>query len=135
MIIVGIPRFDSKVVEDGDCLLWSASQNHQGYGKFWWQGKTITAHRFAYIQLVGPVPDGLQLDHTCHQRRCVNPEHLHCVTPKENIANGLHHAAQRTHCPRGHPYSHRNVNGDRCCRACNALTARLRRRHHDNSRN
>jgi len=130
-VLVGIERFDSKVVADGDCLIWTAGKSGSGYGVFDWKRRSVSAHRFAYTMIVGPIPEGLQVDHLCHRRLCVNPAHLRCVTAKENIANAPNHSAQRTHCPRGHKYSHRNINGDRCCAICARKAAtryRARRR-------
>lgn len=73
---------------EGGCWLWTASLTHNGYGKFWVDGAVVRAHRWIYEQLVGPIPDGLHLDHVhergCRSRRCVNPAHLEPVTNEEN---------------------------------------------------
>lgn len=70
----------------GGCWLWTATVNHAGYGRFCigGRGNTGLAHRVVYEFLVGPVPEGLQLDHSCNVRRCVNPKHLEPVTAAEN---------------------------------------------------
>jgi hypothetical protein len=97
------------------------------------------AHRVAYEALIGPIPDGLQLDHLCRNRACVNPLHTEPVTQIENIRRGeagVPSGSQqraKTHCPQGHPYSQGNTyirkNGHRMCRTCNAAAQRrLRRR-------
>lgn len=82
-------RFWPKVerVEDG-CWLWTASLTGDGYGRISLGGKfgpMGLAHRVAYELLVGPIPEGLELDHLCRVRRCVNPEHLEPVTHAENV--------------------------------------------------
>lgn len=83
-------RFWAKVeVDESGCWLWTASTNH-GYGHFWVSpdvGK-VYAHRYAYELLVGPIPDGLEIDHLCKVRNCVNPEHLEPVTKEENWRRG-----------------------------------------------
>jgi len=82
-------RFWAKVQKGPGCWIWTAARNHLGYGKYtdtdtW---KTNGAHRYAWEMLVGPVPDGMKLDHRCHVRHCVNPAHLRPVTTKQNGEN------------------------------------------------
>lgn len=79
-------RFWSKVDKDGICWLWRGAIGANGYGAFRGpDGKTTTAHKFAYEALVGPVPSGLHLDHLCRIRSCVRPDHLEPVTPALNV--------------------------------------------------
>jgi hypothetical protein len=86
---------------------------------------TKAAHRLFYEQLVGPIPDGLQLDHLCRVRHCVNPDHLEPVTQTANVLRGIGPTAVnagKTHCVHGHPFTpdntYINKQGNRHCRAC-----------------
>lgn len=128
-------RFWAKVDAKGICWEWTAARSKTGYGKFRLSGpqrRTKDAHRVAWEALVGPVPEGLELDHLCKMRHCVNPDHMEPVTHAENMRRG-HHApggvaqSARTHCPAGHPYddtnTHRSAQG-RKCRACARARAR-----------
>jgi hypothetical protein len=101
-------RFWAKVAKTEGCWLWTgAITKRTGYGAFGMQlgnvnrWHNVLPHRFAYELLVGPVPEGLELDHLCFVRRCVRPEHLEPVTAAENHRRAL---ARKTHCPKGHPY-------------------------------
>ena len=103
-------RFWSKVDKDGPggCWLWTASQNGYGYGKFKAPHAFVASHRYAYELLVGPIPDGLQIDHLCRNRACVNPAHLEPVTQRVNLMRGNTLAsinARKTHCIRGHEFT------------------------------
>ncbi len=109
------------------CWLWTASLNWRGYGQVRSNGPVRMAHRVVYEAYKGGIPDGLQLDHLCRVRSCVNPDHLEPVTPKENVRRGnFGHGGDRnlikTRCPKGHPYEGDNLyvrrNGSRQCRAC-----------------
>jgi len=80
-------RFWSKVDKTDTCWLWVSALASGGYGQFSLGGRPQAAHRVAYELLVGPIPDGLSLDHMCHERLCVNPDHLRAVTTKQNMEN------------------------------------------------
>lgn len=71
------------------CWVWTAAVGSHGYGVFNPEpGTTALAHRHAYTLLVGPIPDGLDLDHLCRNRVCVNPDHVEPVTRRENVQRG-----------------------------------------------
>jgi hypothetical protein len=122
-------RFWSKV-DAGDCWQWTDSLATNGYGAFRTPSGSVRAHRWAYEHLVGPIPDGLQLDHLCRNRGCVNPDHLEPVTLGENVRRGAAgaHLRARTHCPQGHEYTPENTyvraGNRRRCRECDRAACR-----------
>ncbi len=83
-------RFHKNVSRRGDgCWEWTAGKGAKGYGVFYPKhGKCMVAHLWLYTQIRGPVPEGLELDHRCHNPWCVNPEHLEPVTSAENKRRG-----------------------------------------------
>lgn len=119
-------RFWPKVKKTDTCWLWTASIRRDGYGQIRGEdGRNLSAHRVAYASVIGPVPIGLELDHLCRVRRCVNPAHLEPVTHRENDIRGTGAAAvnaAKTACHRGHPLVDDNLyvrpNGWRTCRSC-----------------
>lgn len=126
-------RFWSRVEVpvDGDgCWIWTGCKAGFGYGRPMYRGRSRSAHRIAYELLVGPIPAGLELDHLCRNPPCVNPAHLEPVTHQVNLLRGVSPVAVnvlKTHCPKGHPYSGRNLKlgrsskAGRQCRECKAL--------------
>lgn len=81
-------RFWSKVNKTDACWHWTgAASGIDGYGRARRNGGTRLVHRVAYEMLVGPIPDGMHIDHICHNRKCVRPEHLRPVTQKQNMEN------------------------------------------------
>ena len=128
-----------EMVTESGCWIWMGQIGPTGYGRVMVKNPGITekagwvngyAHRVMYEALRGPIPEGLQLDHLCRVRCCVNPAHLEPVTQQENIRRGDLGKIERsrTHCPYGHSYEEhcrRRPNAKRVCRACD------RRRHHE----
>ena len=114
------------------CWLWTGALTRGGYGQIgvWFGGvmRPRRAHRVAYECYIGPIPDGLELDHLCRVRTCVNPRHLEPVTHAVNVARGGH--ALKTHAPCGHPYT-KVQNGTRRCIPCRNKWHRERRQHAD----
>lgn len=106
----------------GDCWEWKGWVDRDGYGRRGWN----RAHRFIYERLVGPVPQGHDLDHLCRNRLCVNPDHMEPVTHQENCRRSF--PAKKTHCRNGHLYDAKNTyvaaDGARFCRICNSIAAR-----------
>lgn len=124
------PLFWAKVQFTGFCWLWTGS-SRDGYGQVKRFRRLHQAHRFAYELLVGQIPDGLELDHLCRIRACVNPDHLDPVTHPENYWRSPIVCGQRDRCPRGHLYSGDNLyvlpgSGGRVCRECTRAGARRR---------
>jgi HNH endonuclease len=122
-------RFWAKVDKAGNCWEWLAGKR-SGYGRFKLNGHTVSAHRYAYELLRGPIPAGLTLDHRCRNRGCVNPAHLDAVPNRVNALRGIGVGAihaTRTHCPQGHEYTPENTYrlpsrpNARYCRACHRL--------------
>lgn len=126
-------RFWSKVDRSGECWIWTGGTNVGGYGRFRSERhdrRMVVAHRVAYEMVVGPVPDGLVLDHLCRVRACVNPAHLEPVTFTENVQRGLR-AQERPICGAGlHAMSGENLlisKGKRYCKTCRNAHKRERR--------
>ena len=124
-------RFWPKV-DVGDCWEWTAATAN-GYGNFWVSDNTWKrAHLFAWEELVGPVPDGLELDHLCRNRLCVKPDHLEPVTRSENLLRSpvtqTAKWAARTHCDEGHELEDPGWGRGRICRTC--TNRRRRERYH-----
>lgn len=132
-------RFKTKfTLAANGCWLWSACTTSAGYGQFTVGSRrdgsraAVYAHRWAYEQMIGPIPEGLVLDHLCRKPSCVNPQHLEAVTQRENMrrsvvsdagrSNRGAYRREKTHCPAGHPYAGDNLSqsttGGRRCKTC-----------------
>ncbi len=128
-------RFFKKVKMTESCWLWTGPALSHGYGAFGLGPRNlgpVRPYRWCYEFLVGPVPTGLELDHLCRNRLCVNPSHLEPVTHTENVMRGMSPPAvnaRKTHCKRGHEFTKDNtviMNGGRGrqCRYCNSIHSR-----------
>jgi hypothetical protein len=120
----------------GKCWVWTSALDFGGYPILWiGDGRSVRAHRFSYQLLVGPIPEGLTLDHLCRNKRCVNPAHLDPCTAGENARRSplapYNVRATQTHCKRGHEFSEQNTmihHGRRECRECHRARQRERNR-------
>lgn len=112
-----------------NCLRWMGAHTQKGYGHVVQNGQTRPVHRVAYEVWLGPIPEGLEVDHVkargCLHRDCIEPTHLEAVTHAENVLRGDAPSAlnaRKTQCPQGHPYDAANTwvagDGSRKCRAC-----------------
>lgn len=130
-----VKRFKSKlkVVESG-CWEWQGEILPNGYGRIWDHQKRHLAHRWSYMHHVGPIPDGLVIDHECNNPACVNPDHLRPMTQQANVLRSETDVAainaRKTHCLRGHEFDAANTymqSGTRQCRKCKCIRERDRR--------
>lgn len=147
-------RFWASVEKTDDCWNWTGRRGGSAgsYGSMSINYRSTYVHRFAYELLVGPIPEGLTIDHLCRNRLCVNPDHLEPVTLQENLRRAeIHHPCPEcawemparvlalhlpvcrdevTACTKGHEYTEANTRtwrGHRICRRCHADRARARR--------
>lgn len=140
-----IERFLDKISPEPNsgCWLWAGTIRGHGYGAFWMGGTYWPAHRIAYELWQAEIPNGLEIDHLCRVKSCVNPAHLEPVTHRENIlraaALGIVGKAntEKTHCKRGHPFDAENTyifqGRYRACRICRR-SARRRRYYNEHGR-
>ena len=123
MLLTSLPEKISRHISyepNTGCWLWIGADDGHGYALLRRERKTRRAHRFIYELLVGPIPSGLDLDHLCRVRACVNPKHLEPVTRAVNLGRGEHRngSEKRTTCPQGHIYDEVTKNGWRACATC-----------------
>ena len=118
-------RFWSKVDNSGDCWEWRGAISKSGYGSFGAMGKTMRAHRMAWILARGEIPAGMCVCHSCDNKKCVRPEHLFLGTQRDNLDDAM---KKKTHCIHGHALSGDNLyihaSGKRECRECKRATQR-----------
>jgi hypothetical protein len=124
---------EKAVMDTGGCWTFVGALTQGGYGQIWWKGANRLAHRVSYELHFGPAAAGLQLDHLCRNRACINPVHLEPVTSHENARRaGMPIAARqlaKTHCAHGHPFDEINTyvhpaTGHRHCRECSRASKR-----------
>ena len=150
-IVFGDPRlpthFWAKVRVDPTtgCWIWTGAKTPGGYGAFRGGSRAhgdmrmVVAHRYCHETLIGPVPDGLELDHfkfglssaECSGPACIHPDHTRPVTHRENALRGdtiVSLNAAKEGCPQGHPYDHVSSRNSRCCLDCRKRRQREARR-------
>lgn len=146
-------RLERHTDRSGDCWPWTGRIDQEGYGQIAVDRRPRLAHRVAYEEFIGPIPDGLQVDHLCHNadlscpgrqaclhRRCINPEHLEAVTAAVNTARaragrdiGSQGPGWKTECIRGHAFDEENTHWSPTRRYCNACRRiRTRKNESDN---
>ncbi len=125
-----VARFWSHVEKTPGCWEYRGSHYPNGYAHTALFGARY-AHRAAYVLVKGPIPAGLQIDHLCRNRGCVNPDHLEAVTLRENLMRSPIQRsalnARKTHCLNGHPLPEPNAHGRRVCLECKRLKYRSAR--------
>ena len=121
-----VRRFYLFVLPARGCWEWRGARLSNGYCVFWFQGKNVKAHRWAYEHCVAPIAKGMTIDHLCRNRACVNVLHMEVTTMRENLARGTSPSARmalRGGCSRGHLFSLDNTwyssSGWRICKTCN----------------
>lgn len=105
------------------CWVWTGTRNRGGHGRIQINGSNAYVHRVAYELYVGPIPEGLEIDHLCRRPACLNPRHLQAVTPSVNVRRGTSpgaRAARRDKCSAGHSFAEHGAvrHGRRICRPC-----------------
>jgi hypothetical protein len=128
-------QFECEVFPENGCMFWISAKDSDGYPVFTtakrltarrWE--RVSAYRWIYERLRGPISNKFELDHLCKVKHCVNPDHLEAVTHAENVKRGSA-ARLKTHCKNGHPFSEENTiiwaDGTRRCRQCYRVKARL----------
>ncbi len=116
---------DRVEIDENCCWIWQLFVKPNGYGQI---GRNGYAHRASYEVFVGAIPEGLEIDHTCGNKRCVNPEHLEAVTHGENNKRGWARRGYPLHCKRGHLMTGSNIRWQKRGKARECRTCRNERR-------
>lgn len=120
----------------GPCHIYQGLKDRKGYGLCSIKRKTVRVHRYIWECEVGPIPDGMVIDHVCRNRACCNVDHLRVVTPTVNstenvIGTSWQINRDKTHCKHGHLFDEantkRDANGNRSCRECTRIRSRIRK--------
>lgn len=126
-----IEKFFRYVKATDSCWEWGKTIQSNGYGFFCVNKKYYYAHRVSFFIFNGYLTEGLNVDHTCMNRKCVNPEHLREVSKQISVIENSNSLAavnsRKTACPRGHPYSRVTSYGRRVCKACCLIRYHLNR--------
>lgn len=122
------------------CWLWQGHIGKNGYGRWKPAGRSVSTHRWSYERFIGPIPEGLQIDHICNIKSCVNPEHLQPVTARVNVLKAKKGItsinAAKTHCVNGHPlfganlriYVTKDGKKSRVCKSCRQDRSKIQAR-------
>lgn len=119
-------------VSESGCWIWSDALSTGGYGQYWTGDKAVMAHRYSYEKAGNDIPNGMEIDHLCRVRCCVNPAHLEPVTRAENMRRAVPFRSETTHCKHGHEYKPENTyinkkTGVKQCKECHRLREAKRR--------
>lgn len=118
-----VPAYNSEL---GPCWIWNGARSGKGYGMMRIGVAILYTHRIMYELFVGPIDEGLQIDHLCRVRECCNPSHLDQVTPGENLRRGYEARGRRSTCSNGHALPPYEPGRDRICKPCKRLYDRAR---------
>ncbi len=126
---------DGRKIDARGCWLWRGQIDRHGYGQISVGNLTKQAHRVSFEAFRGPIPDGLDIDHKCRVRHCVNPKHMEPVPRRVNILRGqgiCGNNARKTHCKHGHEFTPENTlrhgNGRKCLTCARAAVRRYQAR-------
>ncbi len=113
------------IVQENGCVLWPGWKR-KGYARCQVNGRTVSVHRLVYERMVGPIPPGYDLHHTCETKHCINFAHLEPLPPADHSKKrSWEYQWSKTHCPAGHEYAGDNLDlsqpGERSCKSCRRI--------------